>query len=220
MIQPTPERGRRFPVAIAAVVAAMLGIPLAAGAQPGADVARRWRIEPAVGIWYQHDDGVSTRRQVGQLVRLQVSRQRGAASRLTASAVYHRLDDAREQRISNPAGESRTDVYDMEIISVTAGAARDVGQGSAAAVSLGFEMGGGLSRGRFDRSNGSLSGPFSYPPTTGDWEPIFFAAPSLALRHAVGPRVELTATGRVLLGVGDIGPNTIPTLAAGVAYRF
>jgi hypothetical protein len=197
----------------------MLAIPLAAGAQGGADVARRWRIEPAVGIWYQHDDG-STRRQVGQLVRLQVSRQRGAASRLTASAVYHRLDDAREQRISNPAGESRTDVYDMEIISVTAGAARDVGQGSAAAVSLGFETGGGLSRGRFDRSNGSLSGPFSYPPTTGDWEPIFFAAPSLALRHAVGPRVELTATGRVLLGVGDIGPNTIPTLAAGVAYRF
>jgi hypothetical protein len=218
MHQLTPRIPRWSPVAVGVLVAAMVSIPVAVRAQDGASGARRWRIEPAVGVWHRSSGGPSTGRQVGQFVRLQVSRQRGAHVRLTASAGYHRLDDAIEDVVVNGSGQSRTDFYDAEIIAVTGGAARDLWQGRATAVSIGFEAGPSWSRDRHDRSIGSAMG--AWPPTPGDWRLGFLGTPSLAVRHAVGPRVEFTATGRLLLGVGDFEPETVPTLGAGVAYRF
>jgi hypothetical protein len=221
MNQLTRRTAHRSPVALGLLAVAVLGVPVGASAQEGPNAAGGWRVEPAVGIWRQGDRGSSTGRRVGQFVGLQVSRQRGWATRLTASAGYHRLDDAFKLTTFGPTGQSRTDVYDAELLSVTAGAAGDVWQGSAAAVSLGVEAGAGWNRDRFTRSTGTANpGPFSQPPTIDAWEPVFLAAPSLAVRRAVGLRLELAATGRILLGFGDITPSTVPTLAAGVAYRF
>ena len=221
MNQLTSRTARLSRAALALLAAATLSVPLAAGAQAEPDVAGTWRVEPAVGIWRQGDRGSSTGRRVGQFVGLRVSQQRGPGVRVTASAAYHQLDDAVELTTFGPTGQSRTDVYDAQIVSVTAGAAGDLWQGDAAAVSIGLEVGAGWNRDRFARSTGTPNpGPFSQPPTLDDWEPVFLAVPSLAVRRAVGSRVELTATARVLLGFGDISPHTVPTLAAGVAYRF
>jgi hypothetical protein len=220
MTHPTRILARRSTAAVGLLAAAALFVPVAARAQQESSDAGRWRVEPTVGIWRQLDRGAPAGRRVGPFVGLQVSQQRGRASRVTASAGYHRLDDALEIEVTDVSGQSRTDVYDAEIVSVTFGAAGDVWQGDAAAVAVGFEAGAGWNRDRLDRSIGSASGPFAQPPTMDDWTPVLLATPSLAWRRTVGTRVELTATGRLLLAFGDINPSTIPTLASGVAYRF
>lgn len=199
----------------------MLATPISSRAQDGAVVARPWRVEPVVGIWRQERD-INTSRLVGPFIGLHVSRQHSGALRWTASAGYYRLEDSNEITLTDATGGSRTDVYDRDIISVTAGVSVDAWQGAATAVTIGFEVGPGWSRARVARSSGSISGPFSEPPAPG-WGPaelVGFAAPSLAVRRAVGSRMELTAMGRVLIGVGDIQPRGIPTLGAGLAYRF
>ncbi|MDQ3997346.1 MAG: hypothetical protein M3303_10050 [Gemmatimonadota bacterium] len=220
MTQLTRIPAGRCTAAVGVLAAAVLFTPVPARAQQESNDAGRWRVEPTVGLWRQLDRGAAAGRRVGPFVGLQVSQQRGRSARVTASAGYHRLDDALEIEVTDFSGQSRTDVYDAEIVSVTVGATGDVGQGDAAAVAVGFEAGAGWNRDRFDRSIGSVSGPFAQPPTIDDWTPVFLATPSLAWRRPVGTRVELTATGRVLLAFGDISPSTIPTLATGLAYRF
>ena len=220
MTQLTRMPARWSTAAVGVLAAAAFLVPVAARAQQESNDVGRWRVEPAVGIWRQLDRGAAAGRRVGPFVGLQVSHERGHSARVTASAGYHRLDDALEIVVTDLSGQSRTDVYDAEIVSVTVGAAGDVWQGDAAAVAVGFEAGAGWNRDRLDRSSGSVSGPFAQPPTLDDWTPVLLATPSLAWRRTVGTRVELTATGRVLLGFGDINPSTIPTLATGVAYRF
>ena len=207
------RRTSRRSLGTISLLAAVLALPVPAWGQ--------WRVEPAVGMWRQEDRGQYTGRRVGQFVALQLSQQRGAGARITASAGYHRLDDALEVLVVNVTGQSRTDVYDAEIVSVLAGAAGDIWQGGAAAVSVGIEAGAGWNRDRFARSSGdTFTPPFTNPPTIDDWTPVFLAVPTLALRRAVGPRVELTASGRLLLGFGDMTPSTVPAVAVGVGYRF
>jgi hypothetical protein len=206
---------------LALVVAVMVAAPISSSAQDTGGVAYPWRVASVLGAWLQ-DYETGTRRHVGPFVSLHVSRQVGVVVRLTASVAYHRLEDAREITLYDATGGSRTDVYDRDFISATAGVAADLWQGRAAGITVGFEAGPGWSRGRYDRSSGSLSGPFNQPPSPG-WGPatfVGFGAPSVAVRYAVATRTELTAMGRLLMGIGDIHPAGIPVLGAGVAYRF
>jgi hypothetical protein len=203
------------------MVAVTLFLPDAADAQR-ASTAGSWRIEPSVGIWHQDDNGPATGRRIGPLIGLRLSQQRSAYTRLTASAGFHRIDDAVEYTTVDVSGNSRNDIYDKEIASLTVGAAGDLWQGDAAAVSLGFEMGVGWSRISFQRSTGDvLTGPFVQPPDEGgDWSPVFLAVPSIGLRRAMTSRVEFSTTARIMLAAGDLSPKTVPALAGGIGYRF
>lgn len=105
------------------LAAALLSLPLGASAQPAPGVASKWRVEPAAGIWYRDLSGAAAGHQVGPVVSLHVSKQRGAADRLTASVGYHRLEDALELTTCSSATQCRTDSYDSETFYVTAGLA-------------------------------------------------------------------------------------------------
>ena len=213
-----PPRVHRSRLAASLIAAAALAAPVAGAAQEAPQAGGSWRLASTVGLWHQGDRGQFTGRQIGQFVGLEFGRQRTARARLTASAGYYRLDDALEVVTLLPTpGQSRTDVYDAELVPVTAGAAYDVWQGAVAAVSAGLEAGAAWNRDRLARSSGSSS---ALAPTRDDWTPVFLAAPSLGVRRAVGPRLDLTATGRMLLGFGDISPKSFPTVAVGAAYRF
>jgi hypothetical protein len=202
------------PVALAALTAVFAN-PSAAGAQAAND-AGLWRVEPTVGIWRQHDRGPATDRRIGQFFGLGFSRQVNNRAYMTGSFGYYRLGEALELQTTGQ-GQPRTEVYDAELIPLSAGVGLDVWRGEATALSLGAELGAVWARDRLARSTGPE--PIGGVPKD-DWTPSFLAAPSLGLRRSVGPRVDLTATGRLLLGFGDLEPNTIPTLALGFAYQF
>jgi hypothetical protein len=204
------------PMAFASALTAALGSPAIASAQQDIRSASAWRIEPTVGIWRQHDRGPATDRRVGQFFGLGFSRQSGARAQLTASLGYYRLGEALEV-LSTAQGQPRTEVYDSELLPVTAGAAADLWQSDASAVSLGVEFGAVWARDRLARSTGPE--PLAGVPED-DWTPSFLAAPSLGVRRNIGPRLDLTATGRLLLGFGDFSPEMVPTVALGLAYQF
>jgi hypothetical protein len=206
------------PVAFAAALAAALGSPAIAGAQQdiGSASASDWRIEPTAGIWRQHDRGPATNRRVGQFFGLGFSRQSGTHTQLTASLGYYRLGEALEV-LSTAQGQPRTEVYDTELLPISAGVAADLWRGDATAVNLGLELGAVWGRDRLARSSGPE--PLAGTPDD-DWTPAFLAAPSLRVRRSIGSRLDLTATGRLLLGFGDFSPETIPTVALGLAYQF
>ena len=207
---------------LAALTAASI-LPVTVRAQ-GAVTAGAWRIEPSVGVW-RHDDnfggsGLSQPHHAGPAVALTLSRQRGAVWRITASATYHRLDDAVQVVQPTPSGQPRTDVYDTEIVSVSAGMAADVWRAGATSLGFGAEVGAGWKRYPLDRSSGPSTSPF-LPTTFGsNWSPVGVLAPSVVLRRTVAARVELTATARALLAIGDMQPNAVPMIALGTAYRF
>jgi hypothetical protein len=203
------------PVAFAALAAAF-GSPNTAGAQQYPVSTGAWRIEPTVGIWRQHDRGPATDRRIGQFFGLGFSRQASARTHLTASLGYYRLGEALEV-LGTAQGQPRTEVYDSELIPISAGGAADVWRGNAAAMSVGLELGAVWGRDRLARSTGPE--PIGGVPED-DWTPAFLAAPSLGVRQTIGPRLDLTATGRLLLGFGDFSPETVPTVAFGLAYQF
>ncbi len=209
-------------LAVFGVLAALLGLPVAASAQQAPAGGGAWRIEPTAGVWHQGDRGQRTPRDIGPVLALTVSQQRGTTARITLTAGYHRLDDAFEVDAFGLNGERRTYTYDREIVAVTAGTAADVWQGNAAAVSVGIELGAGWSGSRLDRVVGPSVAPALEPSTDRrrNWNPLFLTVPSLAARRAVGPRLELTTTARLLLAVGDMQPKTVPALSMGTAYRF
>ena len=204
------------PVAMAAMLAAALGSPVIAGAQQGIGSTSAWRIEPTVGVWRQPDRGPATDRRIGQFFGLGFSRQSGARTHLTASLSYYRLGEALEV-LSTAQGQPRTEVYDSELFPISAGVAADLWRGDATAMSLGIELGAVWARDRLVRSTGPE--PLAGVPED-DWTPAFLAAPSLGMRRNIGPRLDLTATGRLLLGFGDLSPETVPTVALGLAYQF
>jgi hypothetical protein len=221
MMPLTRNPAHRSP-AVLGVLVTLLGLPMTAGAQQAPAAAGTWRIEPTVGVWHQGDRGQRTPREVGPAFALTLSRQRGPGVRVTATAGYHRLDDAYEYQAFGLNGETRTYTYDREIVSLTAGTAADLSQGAAGAVSLGIELGAGWSGSRLDRVVGPSVAPALEPSTDRrrNWEPLFLTVPSLALRRAVAPRLELTGTARILLAVGDMQPQSVPALTMGTAYRF
>ncbi len=202
----------------------VLGLPGAAAAQQGASGTTNWRIEPIVGAWHQGsanpEAAMQHPREVGPVYGLTLSQQRGAVARVGATVSYHRIDDANQMTIYSPTGESRTYTYDKEILTATTGIAGDLWQGGAAAIAVGFEVGGAWTRDRLDRAVGPSIAPILEPSSDNNWRPAFVAAPSLAARWAVAPRLELTATTRYLISVGDMQPKSAPTLALGTAYRF
>lgn len=181
----------------------------------------RWRVEPAIGVWRQ-ERGVNTDRLVGQYLGLQLSREQRRGVHLTASAVFHRMDEAHHYVwVSPTTGESRTDVWNREILSFSLGTAIDLRTWGSTTLGLGVAAGPGWSRVTLAETTGSASGPFiPAPGDDSEWQLVGFILPSLALRHAVAARVELTATARALLGIGDIQPGMMPAVGAGVAYRF
>ena len=204
------------PVAVAAALAAALASPAIADAQQDIGSSSAWRIEPTVGIWRQNYRGPATDRRFGQFFGLGFSRQSAARTHLTASLGYYRLGEALEV-LSTSQGQPRTEVYDSELLPISAGVAADLWRGDGSAVSLGLELGAVWSRDRLARSTGPE--PLAGVPMD-DWTPAFLVAPSLGLRRNIGPRLDLTATGRLLLGFGDYSPETVPTVALGLAYQF
>ena len=200
----------------------MLTAPVTTSAQQAPATAGAWRIEPAVGAWIQGDRGQPTPRDVGPAYALGLSRQRSPRARITATASYHRLDDAYQILAFGVNGETRTYTYDREIISATVGTAADAWQGRAGAIGFGVEFGGGFSVSRLDHVEGPSVAPALEPSTDKrrSWSPLFLTVPSVAARYAVAPRLELTSTVRFLLAIGDMVPGAVPTLAFGTAYRF
>ena len=203
-------------VAVTAALAAALSSPVVAGAQQDIGSTSAWHIEPAVGVWRQPDRGPATDRRIGQFFGLGFSRQFGARTQLTASLGYYRLGEALEV-LTTGQGQPRTEVYDSELLPISAGVAADLWRSDVTAVSLGIELGAGWARDRLVRSTGPE--PMAGVPKD-DWTPAFLAAPSLRMRRNIGPRLDLTATGRLLLGFGDLSPETVPTVALGLAYQF
>jgi hypothetical protein len=203
--------------ALAAVAAAaVLGTPVAIHAQQLPSNAAMWRVEPTVGIWRQPNRGPATDRRIGRFISLGFTRQGGSHVQLTASVGRYHVGDALEV-MSTAQGQLRTEVYDSELIPVSAGAGADLWRGGPAAVSLGLEFGAVWARDRLVRSTGPE--PLAGVPKD-DWTPSFLAAPSLGIRHSIAARLDLTATGRLLLGFGDFSPTTIPTVALGLGYQF
>jgi len=214
----------RSSTALRALAALLLGLPATVRAQQAPSGAGAWRIEPAVGVWHQGSapQGTSYRhpRVAGPVLGLAVSQQRGAEVRLSAGVAYHRIDDAYELTLYGPTGQPRTYTADKEIISLIAGASRDLWQGATAAVGIGIEAGVAWNRSVLDRTNGPSIAPFLEPSITTDWRLAGLIVPSLAARRAVGPRLEFTTTARLLLRVGDLQPDGIPVITVGTSYRL
>lgn len=218
---------RRCPAPVRAAIhalAALLVTGPAARAQQGASTVGTWRIEPMVGVWHQgaEDAGAAMRhlREAGPVLGLAVSQQRGAVVRLSASVGYHRIDDASEMTLYGPTGQPRTYTYDREIISLTAGTSGDLWQRGAAAVGIGVEIGAGWTRSRLDRTDGPSIAPFLEPSGGNDWTLAGLIVPSLMARRAIAPRLELSTTVRLLLGVGDFQPQPVPAITVGTTYRL
>lgn len=210
--------------AVRALAVLLLGLPVATGAQEAPSTAGSWRIEPTIGVWHQgsaQPEATSSRypRVVGPVVGFAVSQQRGAGVRLSLGVVYHRIDDAAERTLYGPTGQPRMYTYDRDFIALTAGASSDLWQGRAAAVGIGIEVGPAWNREVLDRASGPSIAPFPEPSRGGDWRLAGVIVPSLAARRAVGPRLEVTTTARLLLGVGDIQPS-IPAITIGTTYRL
>ena len=203
--------------ALSAIAVAAAPISVAGAQQAG----RAWRVQPTAGLWVQEDRGVSTANRLGQFAGLEVSRQHGARTRLTASTGYYRIGDALEV-MTTGQGQPRTEVYDVELVPVSAGIAHDVwqsaGTGHAVAISLGLEAGAAWSRDHFVRSTGP--DPIGGPPGPGEFSPAFLAAPALAVRRAVARQLEATVGVRTLLAFGDLTPGVLPTFSAGLAWRL
>jgi hypothetical protein len=204
------------PLLALAIVASIFVAPGTAAGQQALGTAGVWRVEPTVGVWRQPHRGPATDRRIGQFVGFGFSRQTSSRVHPTVSLGYYRLGEALEV-LTTAQGQPRTEVYDSELIPLSAGATVDLWQGSDAAVGLGLELGAVWERDRLAHSTGPE--PLAGVPKD-DWTPSFLAAPSLGVRRAIAPQLDLTATGRLLLGFGDFSPTTIPTLALGLGYQF
>lgn len=199
-----------------AILTSVFVAPGAAVAQQAIGTAGAWRVEPTVGVWRQPHRGPATDHRIGQFVGLGFSRQTNSRLHPTVSLGYYRLGEALEV-LTTAQGQPRTEVYDSELLPVSAGATVDLWKGSDAALGVGLELGAVWARDRLTSSIGPE--PLAGVPKD-DWTPSFLAAPSLGVRRALAPQLDLNATGRLLLGFGDFSPTTIPTLALGLGYQF
>ena len=214
MRHPRHSFSRSSLVALSAVALSAVALAAAPSIARAQEVGGPWRVQPTAGLWVQPDIGNQIVDRVGQFVGLEVSRQRSARTRLTASTGYYRLGEAYES-LTTAQGQPRTEVYRAENIPLSAGVADDLWQSGRAAVSVGLEAGALWQRNALARSTGPE--PLGGTSSVG-WTPIFVTTPAVAVRRALGPRLEVTAAARALV-FGEPGPDIISAFSAGFAWR-
>lgn len=209
-------KARRSRISLTVLAAFAIGIPLSrVSAQEQSDASLHpWRVQPSVGVWLNEDLGIESVRRVGQSLTVQMSHEHGDRGRLTASLGYYRLDDAR-RRSTFIQGQPTTEYFDSEIVPVSVGFTYDAWKHRSLVVSVGLEGGAALGREKLSRA----SGPPPIDRDAAGWSPVPLLSPSVALRHSVGQRVELSATGRLLLGFGDLVPRSVPAFGIGAVFH-